>query len=252
MVRSLLAQNGEGRVKPYDRLTIVRNRHRARELRVFRRLVYEYFVQSEYDVEDLPIDWAGAGATRAEINRMLPRMLQIVQAAELGRSSSGSPRHVGARAVEILERIFDERPSGGAFQEILDVIDMATGVYDANQFAALMRTLNPFYYVTTALGYLAGLPRSALVAIGVWRPRPVRRKDDVIRFEAALERIAGSEALLETQFAEMRHWQARQFAEHADRLSDVADRMEFLERVLAQRPPVPQLDPGENRATTPV
>ena len=70
-------------MKPYHKLTIVRNRHRARDLRIFRELVESYFEQAEYVADDLPVDWEGARTARSQINRMLPRVIQIVHAAEL-------------------------------------------------------------------------------------------------------------------------------------------------------------------------
>jgi hypothetical protein len=99
---------------------------------------------------------------------------------------------------------------------------------------------------------VAGLPRRALVAIGLLRPRSAKtRPDDVSRFEAALSRLAGTEELLETRFAEMREWQSRLFAENADQVTDLAERMDFLERVLAQQHPVPHLKAGEKKKATP-
>lgn len=225
-------------MKPYDRLTILRNRFRARDVRNFRGRVRAYFEQFEYDAEGLPVDWEGVQATRAEINRMLPRIAQIVEAADL--------------ETEMLHNIFSSRYAQGAHQEILDVTDMAIGVYDASRFAALARTFNPFHYVLTALGFLAGLPRRALVAMGLFRPRSPRRPDDLARVESVLSRLAGIDELIETRFADMREWQSRLFAESADRVADLAERMDFLERVLAQQRPVQQLKPGEKKAATPV
>jgi len=71
-------------MKPYDRVTILRNRHRARDLRIFRARVQGYFEQLAYETENQPADWESLRAARAEINRMLPRVIQIVQAADLG------------------------------------------------------------------------------------------------------------------------------------------------------------------------
>jgi hypothetical protein len=113
------------------------------------------------DTENEPVDWDAVQAARADINRMLPRIAQIVQAADLGASTAGSMRSPAARAVEILHDIFSPRYADGDYQEILDVIDMSVGVYDAGKYSALMRTVNPFYYVMTALGFPAGLPRRA-------------------------------------------------------------------------------------------
>jgi hypothetical protein len=236
-------------MKPNDRLTIIRNRHRARDLRIFRGRVRAYFEQFEYDAEDLPVDWEGVRAARAAIHRMLPRVIQIVQAADLGASTAASVRSPAGRAVEILHDIFSARYAEGEYQEILDVIDMTVGVYDASMYGALLRTFNPFHYLTSALTFLAGLPRRALVTLGLWRPGPARsRLDDMTGFEAALSRLAGMEELIDRRFVEMREWQSRLSAENVGHLAGLAERMDFLERVLAQHSPVQQL----KKVSTPV
>jgi hypothetical protein len=232
-------------MQPYDRVTILRNRFRARDLRIFRARVQAYFEQLEDDAENLPVDWERVRAARAEINRMLPRVVQIVQAADLGGAIAGFTHNPAGRAVEILHNTFTDQYTHGGYQELLDVIDMAVGVYDANRFGALTRTFNPFHYVMASLGYLAGLPRRALVAFGVLRPRSAKARED------APSRLAVTEELIETRFAEMREWQSRLFAENADHLTDLGERLDFLERVLAQQSPVQRLKPGEKKAVTP-
>lgn len=240
-------------MNPHDRLTIVRNRHRARDLRIFRARVLAYFEQFEYDESDLPVDWQKVRALRAEINRLLPRIVQIVQAADLGAASPGSAQHPAARALDILNNIFSDRYAHGAYQEILDVTDMAIGVYDTGRSAAWIRTINPFHYVTTALGFVFGLPRRAFAAIGIGHPRGTRiRPHDLTTLESMLARMAGAEELIERRFTEMREWQSRAFGEQAGHITDLAERMDFLERVLAQERPVPRLKAGERKASTPV
>jgi hypothetical protein len=239
-------------MKPYDRLTIIRNRYRARDLRIFRARVEAYFEQVVDDGEDLPVDWRGVRAARAQINRMLPRVVQIVQAADLGASTAAPTRNPADRSLEILHNIFSAPYADSGHQEILDVLDMAIGVYDANQYGALARTLNPFYYLMSALGFLAGLPRRALVAIGLMGPRPARHGPDRLTgFDAALSRLVGMEQLIEARFAEMREWQSRVFAENGQQISDLAERMDFFERVLAQQRPAQQLSPAEKKVVTP-
>jgi hypothetical protein len=238
-------------MQPYDQATILRNRLRAHDLRIFRGRVQAYFEQLEDDAENLPVDREQIRAARAEINQMLPRVVEVVQAAGLGGPGPGS-HYPASRAVEILHNIFGARYNHGAYQEILDVIDMAVGVYDASRYGALIRTINPFHYVAAALGFVAGLPRRGLVAIGLLRPRSAQvRPDQAGRLEEALSRLAGTDELIETRFAEMRDWQSRQFAESADQITDLAERMDFLERVLAQQRPLSQLKPGEKRKITP-
>lgn len=239
-------------MKSYDRLTIVRNRYRARDLRIFRARVQAYFEQVADDGEDLPLDWEGIRGARAEINRMLPRVVQIVLAADLGASTFASTRNPADRHVELLHSIFSARTADAGDQEILDVLDMAIGVYDANQVGALARTFNPFFYLMSALGFLAGLPRRALVAIGLVRPRPAgARPDRLAGLDAAPSRFAGMEQLIETRFAEMREWQSRMFADNANQMTDLAERLDFVERVLAQQLPAQQLNPGGKKVVTP-
>ena len=108
-------------MKPHDQLTIIRNRHRARELRLFREVVETYFERSERDVNDMPMDWEGAQAARSRINQMLARVIQIVRAAGVGGSAGASavtdPGPALGR-VEVLQRIFSVRTGDGLDQVI--------------------------------------------------------------------------------------------------------------------------------------
>lgn len=223
------------RMKPHHRLTIVRNRYRARDLRMFRARVDAYFEQLLDDGVDLPPDPEAVRAARAQINRMLPRVMQVVEAAELDPS---------ARSAETLHDIFSAQDAEGRHQAVLDVLDMAIGVYDAGQLAAVARTFNPFYYLLSALAFLAGLPRRALVAGGLMRPPEARVRPD-------RPRLTGVEQVIKNRLGEMRDWQSRVFSENASQLTDLAERLDFLERVLAQQRPGPQLNPGERKAVTP-
>ena len=132
---------------------------------------------------------------------------------------------------------------------------MALGMYEASRFNALVRTANPFHYAISALAFVAGIPRRALMAFGLWpqHPRAPRiRAEDVARLEASASRMADAEGLIEKRFAEMRERQARQFAENTHQLEELAERLDFAERVLAQQRPIPSLQaPAENLVVTP-
>ncbi len=244
-------------MKRYDKLTIVRNRHRLRDLLRFRGLVESYFDQADYGANDLPVDWEGVRAARSQINQMLPRVIQVVRAAGLGTPTADitDPGPTVAD-VDVLRNIFGPRYADGADQEIIDLIDMAMGVYEASRFNALARTVNPFHYAMTALGFVAGLPRRALKALGLLprRPRAPRiLAEDVARLEAVASRLSNVEELIEMRFTEMRGRQAHQFAENAQQLEELAERLDFAERVLAQQPPVKSLKaPDDNNVVTPV
>ncbi len=216
-------------MKPYNKLTIVRNRHRARDLHLFRKLVETYFERAEYYADGLPVDWEGAQSARSQINRMLPRVIQVVHAAGLGApTATTTDPGPTVGEVEVLHNIFSGRYADGAGQEILDVIDMALGVYEDSRLIALARTVNPFHYAVTALAFvLVSLPRRIFTVLGL-QPRRLRapriRAEDVTRLEAVASRLADAEELIEMRFAEMRDRQARQFAENTRELAELAAR----------------------------
>jgi hypothetical protein len=245
-------------MKPHDQLTIIRNRHRARELRLFRELVETYFERSERDVNDMPMDWEGAQAARSRINQMLARVIQIVRAAGVGGSAGTAaitdPGPALGR-VEVLQRIFSVRTGDGVDQEILDVIDMALGVYEGGQYLALARTFNPFYYAGTALAFVARLPKRLLAAIGLW-PQPRRSRlgaADPAGLESILARLAEAEELIDTRLTAVQDRQALRHAEYSRQLAELAERLDFAERVLSLSPPPKRLvAPEEHDIITPV
>lgn len=243
-------------MKPYDKLTIVRNRQRARDLRIFRDVVDVYFERVEYDDEDLPLDWEGAQAARSQINRMLPRMIQVVEATGLGASPShGTDPGLGIGNVEALRQIFSSRQAQRGGQDILDVLDMALGIYEDTRYAALARTFNPLHYAGTALAYVARLPRNIARALGFRLPRRplARRGDEAGRLEAIASRLADAADSIEVRFDEMREQQAQQLAQNTAMLTELAERLDFAERVLAQQRPANRLPPPEEkRVVTPV
>ena len=245
-------------MKPHDQLTIIRNRHRARELRLFREAVETYFERSERDVNDMPMDWDGAQAARSRINQMLPRVIQIVRAAGLGGSAGTAaitdPGPALGR-VEVLQRIFSARTGDGLDQEILDVIDMALGVYEGGRYLALARTINPLHYLATALAFIVRLPRRLLAALGVW-PGPRRSRlgaGDPADLESVVARLAEAEELIDTRLTAVQDRQALRHAEYSRQLAELAERLDFAERVLSLQPPLKRLEaPEASDINTPV
>ncbi len=240
---------------PYDKLTIIRNRHRARDLARFREVVELYFERTEYQTDEHQLDWEGARAARAQINRMLPRVIEIVTAAGLSARNAGTgPRN---RGVDAIRNIFDARDAGRAEEEILDLIDMAMGVYQANQFSAWWRTVNPFHYAGVVLGFVLGLPRQGLKALGLVgsgpAARPLLQAEHVTRLEDVANRMADGQDSIETRLAEIADRQERRLSENADQLADLAERLEFAERMIAQQKPAsPARSSEDEEAVTPV
>lgn len=245
-------------LKPHDKLTLIRNRHRARELRLFRDLVEAYFDRSQRDTDDVPLDWEGARAARSRINQMLPRIIQIVRAAGLGGSATvpgATDPGLSLGRVDVIPRIFSAREGDGLDQEIVDVIDMALGVYEADRLPALIRTVNPIHYAATALGFLARGPRRLLAGLG-FRGRQQTSglgAVDIPRLEQMATRLDHVEESMEDRLAGAQDRQALRLAEYQRQLSELAERLDFTERVLAQRAPQEQLPPpSRQEISTPV
>ncbi len=244
-------------MKPHDQLTIIRNRHRAGELRLFRDLVERYFAQSAGDEDGVPMDWEGALGARSRINQMLPRMLQVIRAAGLSGSSGAVTQTdpgVPLGRVEVLQQIFSARYTDGLEQEILDIIDMAIGVYESDRYMALIRTINPLHYAGAALAFVARLPRRMLGALGLWRsPRSTRLSAaDLARLESAAARVMKAEDLIDSRLGALQDRQGMHQAEHARQLAELAERLDFAERMLAQQGTVRRIAPPERGIKTPV
>lgn len=220
----------------YDKLTIIRNRQRVRELVRFREVVERFFEKSEYVADDQPLDWEGARAARAQINRMLPRVIQIVSAGGLGSHSDGlGPKNAG---IDAIRNIFDARDTVRAEEEILDLVDMATGVYQANRFSALWRTINPLHYTGVVLEFVLGLPRKGLTAMGVVgksaATTPLLQAEYVTRLDAIATRLADGQDSIETRLVEMGNRQEQRLSENSDQLANLSERLEFAERMMTQ------------------
>jgi hypothetical protein len=245
-------------MKPHDQLTFIRNRHRARELRDFRELVESYFVRSQRDENGIPFDWEGAQAARSRINQMLARILGVVRAAGIGGPAAPGmttdPGILLAR-VEVLTQIFNPRYGDGLEQEIFDLIDMALGVYESGRFAALGRTVNPLHYAGAALAFLTRAPRRILSTIFLGRRPSVARLGPVElqRLEAVAARLADAEDLIDSRLAAAQDRQALRYADQGRQLAELAERLDFAERVLARHGTAERLaKPEESDAPTPV
>jgi hypothetical protein len=240
---------------PYNQLTIIRNLYRARELREFRKWVEVYFERSETDANEEVFDLEGARAARSHINRMLPRVLAIVRAAGIGGPSARDVNTDPGQAlgrVDVLSRIFTARFGDGVDQEILDLLDMAIGVYDGDRGVAMVRTVNPLYYSGRLLSFLFRGPRRFFGALGIGR-RPGFDEARLARLEAVASRLSETEDLIDNRFAALQDHQARNRADQGHQLAELAERLDFVERVIA----APRQDkalpaPREERHQTPV
>jgi hypothetical protein len=240
-----------GTMKPHNQLTIIRNRHRAKELRTFRGLVEAWFERSQIDPDDIVMDWHGAQEARSRINQMLPRVLQIVEAAGLDTApplATVTDPGLSLARLEVLRNIFRARFEDGLDQEILDVLDMAIGVYDGGAVMALARTINPLHYLGTAVAFVARAPRRLARLLGFGRtPHPVAG-----RGPDAYQRLPDVDAMIESRLAVLHDRSTIRQADLVRQMAELAERLDFAERVLAQHRAPRIKAPDETGIPTPV
>jgi hypothetical protein len=167
---------------------------------------------------------------------MLPRVTEIVEAAGLGANQVA--QRPGNVRVDAIANIFDSRDPARAEEEVLDLIDTVIGVYQGTRYGAWRRTVNPLHYAGVAIGFVLGLPRRGLIAtglIGERREPPLLEAGHVTMLEAAATRLAAGQDSIETRLAEMDDRQERRLAENAEQLTELAERLDFAERVMAQQ-----------------
>ena len=240
---------------PATQITIVRNLYRSRELREFRKWIEVYFERADRDPDDVVFDAEGAQSARSQINRMLPRVLGIVRAAGIGSppglDTTTDPGQILGR-LEVLHRIFHARPGDGVDQQIYDLLDMAIGVYDGDKPVALVRSINPLYYAGRILSWLGRGPRRFFSALGFGR-RATIDEARLARLENVAARLAETEDLIDQRFAALQDHQAQQRSNQAGQIAELAERIDFVERVIAAPRKQGYIDaPREQDHTTPV
>jgi hypothetical protein len=119
-------------------------------------------------------------------------------------------------------------------QEIFDVLDMAIGVYDGDLPQSLLRSINPLYYASRLVAFLWRGPRRFFQALGFGRRRPILDEPRLIRLEAAAARLTEVDDLIDRRFAALQDHEARLRADQSRQLSEVAERLDFVERVLSR------------------
>lgn len=135
---------------------------RQRRLLTFRENIIKYFENIEYDdVADSVYENEIAKKNRIEINRNL-NAIQIVLAS-CGVSTTiyySPPPAIGGLAGEIclFSNIFNLDDFDIPFQQIVDRIDRAIGIYAKDALWSWLRLFNPLFYISLFLEYIASIP----------------------------------------------------------------------------------------------
>ena len=154
----------------YKNIPIWENARRCNVLVEFRNDVVSYFNNSSA---------RGIGADRTEnaeavqarwrINNILDQTHRIIEAAGIPQTITWTPPPaVGGyvHQIHMILNLFEfarfQIPPGNA----VDLIERAIGVYQANRRAALVRTINPFWWLFCGLLWFARIPFVFLGAVG--------------------------------------------------------------------------------------
>lgn len=150
--------------------TIYGNRHRWEYLTKFRNEVERYFngIRREFGLDE-PIENEDAVDARREINIRLSIAIEYV--ADAGVPSTYTytpPAMVGGNRqnVEVLLNVFLIHRFQMNPNVIIDVLDRAIGVYEADKTRAWIRTFNPLFWLLRVISLVAGIPFYILTYFG--------------------------------------------------------------------------------------
>lgn len=159
-------------MKVYNKITIWENKQRLKLLTNFRELLNTYFNNVEFvmgypSVE--PIENETAQGARVEINRVLGEVREVLHSAGIRPVIRCTPPPIIGgyiQDIDITLNMFNLRYYKIPHNKLFDFVDYAIGRYGKDSKRALIRTLNPFYWVGCVFDYIAGLPFALLDRIG--------------------------------------------------------------------------------------
>ena len=146
----------------YKQKTIFENRYCLSKLKQFETLVKEYFKNVKYHYRHNPPDENDkALEIRTKLNNQLHLFRQIVK--EAGISYIFLKYRIPVDLIMNIFRLYQYRITD---KELLDIIEQAIGVYTHDKSCAIMRTLNPLFWLNRLFGYIATIPFRILQQAG--------------------------------------------------------------------------------------
>jgi hypothetical protein len=159
----------------YTRILVWENRRRLERLSEFRNLVLAYFENSEaHWMAEERTERPDAQSARVRINRAMDEMRSIILCAGVRPAIRWSPPPaVGGyvQNVDLVQNLFNLHRFRIPPNHVLDFIDQAIGIYEANARPAFLRTINPLFYLGQLFDWVAGLPFALLGRLGFSRSK---------------------------------------------------------------------------------
>jgi hypothetical protein len=149
--------------KHYKEITFRENRARLSLLMEFQNLVARYFDNSTLNMlEGCYAEKPEASEARSGITPIIQKAYRIIRLADIKTSSASTSSiavEIKGKNIDLILNIFNlgrnNIPPGAAIAYIEEAID----VYKFNRLPSLIRTLNPFFWITILFSNIAEVRR---------------------------------------------------------------------------------------------
>ena len=146
----------------YKRILPWENNRRLEKLAEFRALVIQYFDNSRAEwMVDERIEKPEAEEARVKINRMIDETHDIILYSGVNPSIRYTPPAVVGgyiQNIDLVENVFNLHRFKITANNLLDFVDRSIGIYESNRRPALLRAINPFFYLGLAFDLVARIP----------------------------------------------------------------------------------------------
>lgn len=154
----------------FDEINYWQNKSRLKTILEFRDQIDLYFQNSEGNwVSNTRIEQPEAKRARVNINRMNEKVHRIVRLSGTPTIIQYTPPpKVGGyiQNIDVISNIFSLYDYNIRPNIVYDMIDRAIGVYEDNKTRSLIRTLNPFFWISLLFKYMISLPFNLLGLLG--------------------------------------------------------------------------------------
>lgn len=155
----------------YKKIPIWENKRRLHLLVRFRALVVSYFKHTEKKwLETELIEDKQARVFRMRINRLMEDAHVTVKLADLNPSTAYklAPAAGGyVTNIDFIQDIFRIHRFQVSPTNTLDLIDRAIGIYQRDRLCALLRSVNPLFWLGLVVDYLIRFPFLVLSRLGL-------------------------------------------------------------------------------------
>lgn len=154
----------------FNEILIWENKRRVQKLLEFRSDVVEYFSNSKYEWMNRDrVENDKSQAARQKLNRSLEYTHDVLICSGTGtRIRYTPPAAIGGyiQDLDLVENIFNLQNYQISPNNLLDIIDRAIGIYESDQSSAVIRVLNPFFYLEIFLDWISTIPFKLLAKLG--------------------------------------------------------------------------------------